>query len=62
LAKYVAWSRKIMPKDKDMIIKRLNDYLLARYELETWKDKSKIVKNRYQKQFILLKSALKKVN
>lgn len=62
ISKYFINSSKYTKEEKEMLVERLNEFLIARYKLETTKQKDAWLVNRYKKQVILLKSSLRKIS
>ena len=52
--------KSLTKQEKETLTKRLNEYLLARYNLESSLEKTQDLKNKYTKQVILLNTLLKK--
>ena len=61
LSKLVINSNKFSKKQKQDFITRFNEYLLARYNY-ILNSKDRILKNKYNKQLILFRSTIKKLN
>lgn len=62
VSRYIISSKKVPKDQKEIIIRRINDYVSSRYELDNSLEKTKDLKNKYEKNFILLRAALKKIN
>lgn len=62
ISKFIINNKKILQEDKKNYVNRLNEFLLAKYYLDTSKDKSRILKSKYNKQVILLKWVIKKLS
>ncbi len=61
LSQYIINSKKLSNADKTLIIKRINEFLVARYNLENSSNQTLELQNIYAKASILLKASLNRL-
>ncbi len=61
VAKKIIDNNKISFEKKENYVKRLNEFLLSKYEIDTQNEKLKKLKNKYIKQYFLLRSLHKEI-
>ena len=61
LSQYIINSKKLSNADKSLITKRINEFLVARYNLESANIKTIELQNIYTKAAILLKASWNKL-
>ncbi len=58
LSMWVITHKQLTQKEKEILVKRINAFLLAKYNFDTKNGDTKLLKTQYNKETLLLKSAL----
>jgi hypothetical protein len=54
-------NRNLKKSEKEVLVNRINEFLLAKYNYDTLSENREIVRAQYNKQTLLLKSAMNKI-
>jgi hypothetical protein len=54
-------NRNLKKSEKEVLVNRINEFLLAKYNYDTLTENREIVRAQYNKQTLLLKSAMNKI-